>query len=253
VRFLELNADAGMGMGIFQNIHGFANAALFAAHLMRASLDSCGVVADEYMKLYTAEFELITERIIITKNEWLKNFVSSNVDGQVHRVARKFALKAAVGEIAIAAKILPFKQGSSIRASKKMFDNWLTGRGGTGSFELQTIKKRLISFLQEERNTKLLSSKDEIYDKNIKIAGYVDYDSFGMINEFWLYPEFFNREIIQNPNSNFFYKELIRDGFVVPDKDETHITQRRSLPKLGQKRVVVIPASVLNDDEVDNE
>jgi hypothetical protein len=74
-----------------------------------------------------------------------------------------------------------------------------------------------------------------------------------MINEFWLYPEFFNREIIQSPNSNFFYKELIRDGFVVPDKDGINNAQRRSLPKLGRTRVIVIPTSILNNDEVNNE
>ena len=57
-------------------------------------------------------------------------------------------------------------------------------------------------------------------DKNIKnIAGYIKYNSCGMIEEYWLYSEVFNREIVKSRNTRFFYAKLIEDGFIVPDKD----------------------------------
>jgi hypothetical protein len=127
-----------------------------------------------------------------------------------------------------------------------LFDNWVAQRGGTGSFELQSIKNRLISFIQEERNARLLNANGDGFDKGLKsIAGFIKYDNSGMAEEYWFYPSVFNREIIQSPNVVFFHKELVKDNFIISDKEQT--TQRRYIPKEGQKRVIVIPASILSD------
>jgi uncharacterized protein (DUF927 family) len=250
VRFIEINADAGHGMGIFEDIHGFKDAASFAQYFKTVYSAHCGVVIDQFMQLLVKDFEQIKEHIEFNKKQWLEKFVNKNADGQVHRVADKFALIAAVGEIAVEAGILPFAKFDSITASKKLFDNWVEQRGGTGSFELQSVKDRLLSFIQEERNARLLKADGTDNDKNIKnIAGYIKYNSCGMIEEYWLYSEVFNREIIKSRNTRFFYAKLIEDGFIVPDKDNKHIAQKRTPTKESRKRFIIIPASISSDDE----
>jgi len=251
VRFIEILAEVDSELGVFENIHHFENAAVFAQHLQRSSLDHCGVVIDEFMKLLVANYDDIIGSVIAVRDQWLKRYITGNVDGQIRRVAKKFALMAAVGEVAIAQGILPFKKGEAITANKLLFDNWVAQRGGTGSFELQAIKNRIISFVQEERNARLLNANGEGFDKNIKnIAGFIDYDQYGNFKEYWIYPNVFNREIIQSPNIKFFYKELVRDGFIEADKEST--SQRRYIPKEGQKRMIIIPVSILNDSENDD-
>jgi uncharacterized protein (DUF927 family) len=250
VRFIEILAEVDPELGVFENIYHFENAAVFAQHLQRSSLDHCGVVIDEFMKFLVAGYDDVIARVIKIKDEWLKKYITGNVDGQIRRVAKKFALMAAVGEVAITQKILPFEKGEAITANKLLFDNWVAQRGGTGSFELQAIKNRIISFIQEERNARLLNANGDGFDKNIKnIAGFIDYDQYGNFKEYWIYPSVFNREIIQSPNVKFFYKELAKDCFIEPDNDGTHIAQKKSIPKDGRKRMIVIPASILNDSE----
>jgi uncharacterized protein (DUF927 family) len=247
VRFIEILAELDAELGIFENIYHFDNAAIFAEHLQRSSFNHCGIIIDQFMQFLVKDFSDIIARIIKLRDEWLKKFITNDVDGQIRRVAKKFALIAAVGEIAIMQGILPFTKGEAVKASKMLFDNWVAQRGGTGSFELQTIKNKIISFIQEERNARLLNANGQDFDRNIKnIAGYVKYDNLGMSEEYWLYPNVFNREIIQSPNTKFFYKELVRDGFIEPDRDGMHMTQRRYIQKEGQRRVIVISASILN-------
>ena len=132
-----------------------------------------------------------------------------------------------------------------------LFDNWVAQRGGTGSFELQSIKNRLISFIQEERNARLLNANGDGFDKGLKsIAGFIKYDNSVMAEEYWFYPSVFNREIIQSPNVKFFYKELIRDGLITPDKEQT--TQLKRPSKVIPNRFIVIPASILSDGDDNN-
>jgi putative DNA primase/helicase len=173
VRFIEILAEVDPELGIFENIYHFENAAVFAEHLQRASLDHCGVVIDEFMKLLVANFDDIISRVIKLKEEWLKKYVTGEVDGQIRRVAKKFALQAAIGEIAIIQGIFPFEEGEAVRSNKMLFDNWVAQRGGTGSFELQSIKNRLISFIQEERNARLLNANGDGFDKGLKSIGFI--------------------------------------------------------------------------------
>ena len=69
-------------------------------------------------------------------------------DGQVGRVAARFALVAAAGELATALEILPWPQGEASFAAARCFDDWLAARGGHGPEEITEGIRRVRSFLE---------------------------------------------------------------------------------------------------------
>jgi len=160
-----------------------------------------------------------------------------------------------VGEIAIRVKILPFNEGDAVNAVKKIFNGWLEQRGGTGCLEMQNVKKRLISFIQEKINSRFLNAHDTNHDKNIQnVAGYIKYANKriedeeitgDIIEEFWFEQKVFQTEIIQSPNHKVFIKQLVADGFISLDKSG-YPTQKRRPSKQDARRFYVIPASVLS-------
>ncbi len=196
------------------------------------------------MKYIVSDFENI--RISSTKliDDWLEKCLQTNSSAQVERVAKKFALVAAVGEIAINAGILPFEQLSVSLSCKTLFDRWLEQKGGNESHEFQGIVERLTRLVREETNSRFLNANGSDESRNIReIAGYKKYGHEGLV-EYWINPNVFKREILQNRNERVFYKQLIEAGYIIPDKDKT--TQIKRPAKEQSKRFIVISASKIN-------
>ena len=63
--------------------------------------------------------------------------------GQVRRVARKFGLVAAAGELAIKLGILPWDKGEALEAAEYAFGLWLKYRGTSGSLDLKQALERI--------------------------------------------------------------------------------------------------------------
>jgi len=60
VRVLEIPADAGKAMGVFEDLHGFLGAAELAEHLRLAADRNCGQAAREFLAQLTEKTEEVT-------------------------------------------------------------------------------------------------------------------------------------------------------------------------------------------------
>ncbi|MGB8901610.1 MAG: hypothetical protein WCC90_21245, partial [Methylocella sp.] len=87
-------------------------------------------------------------------------FVAGNCpadsDGQVQRVATRFGLIAAAGEMAIALDILPWPADSALRAAKECFKAWVDARGGPGAAEENDGIEAVRAFLNAHRLSRFL-------------------------------------------------------------------------------------------------
>lgn len=248
VRFIDVDADMGKGFGVFDNLHGFKDGDALSKALQKRTKEHSGVVIDEFAKYLTSNFYEVKDKAYSIINDWLSINLPPDVDGQVARVARKFALAAAAGEIAIEAKILPFNKFDSMLHSAILFKNWLNKRGGTGSQEFKGIIDRLRNIVQEGVNSRFLNADGSEEGKNIKAAGYKKIGTDGTIEEFWFNPDIFVGEIMQYRDPKVFYPQLIKVGFVVPDKDGKHIPQKRNPVKEKQRRFIIVPASKFSEE-----
>ncbi|MGL5717207.1 MAG: hypothetical protein ACRCX2_29620, partial [Paraclostridium sp.] len=260
VRFIEIPADSGKGLGIFDTLHHFENGRDLSDYL-RKECQNCGVVIDKWMQYVNSNFNDLQKAIIFASKTWLEKYLPQNSDPQVQRVGKKFALIAAIGETAIDAGILPFEQGAIIEACKVLFDRWLEQRGNNGSHEFQSIVERLKTLTQEGINSRFLDAdggNDE--NKNIqKLAGYkksrkqpIEDQENGtrqddlVITEFWILSAVFHREILENRNHKIFCKQLIENGYLLPDK-QGKSQQSKRVAKQKPKRFYVISADKISD------
>ncbi|MBC8078850.1 MAG: DUF927 domain-containing protein, partial [Gorillibacterium sp.] len=100
IRLVDIHADAGKDMGIFEDIHGFGNGAEFSDMLKSCAADYHGVAFREFVRCIIAEGDLIRASIGELQEDFLENQIPENASGQVRRVAARFALIAAAGELA---------------------------------------------------------------------------------------------------------------------------------------------------------
>ena len=249
VRFIEIDADMGKGFGVFNTLHGLKDGDTLSKALQKRTPEHNGIVIDEFAKYITSNFAEVKAKAYSIIDDWLNINVPPEADGQVFRVARKFALVAAAGEIAIEAKILPFEKFSVGLHCTILFRNWLNKRGGSGSQEFTKIIDRLTDLLQKGINSRFLNADGTDENKSPKDnAGYKKIGTDGTIEEFWINPNVFTEEIMQHRDTKVFYPQLIKGGFIIPDKDGIHKPQKRCPSQEKQRRFFVVPASKFSEE-----
>ena len=99
VRIIDLPADAGKGLGVFENIHGAANAAEFANTLKAAALRHYGVAGDAFLREITENVDEVREYVSRRIKALMEQWGIDGDNGQVSRVAHRFAIVVAAGEL----------------------------------------------------------------------------------------------------------------------------------------------------------
>src|SRR5689334_18189728 len=135
VRVVEVPADAGAGLGLFETLHGSASGDALARHLRLAAERHKGHAARAFLAGITGDPEGTATAVAEAREAWIKANVPPGADGQVARVARRFGLVAAAGELATALGVLPWPEGEAERAAARCFADWLAARGGVGPAE----------------------------------------------------------------------------------------------------------------------
>jgi hypothetical protein len=123
VRSIEIQADAGRGMGVWEELHLLGvSPADFADRLRDAALEYHGVVGDVFLKALV--------NAVATKPKWVADFLNSRKQKYLHavgesgwdaaqaRIAARFALVYAAGSLAYKFGILPWDWKARLWAVK---------------------------------------------------------------------------------------------------------------------------------------
>ncbi|SEJ77895.1 putative DNA primase/helicase [Paraburkholderia tropica] len=148
VRLATVPADAGRGYGLFEELHGSASSKELADRVTRAAGLYHGVAALEFIRHVSDHademHELVSGMIAPLVTAW----VPDGADGQVSRVAQRFALVGAAGEIASAAGCTGWGEGYAIEAAHACFRAWVHERGGVGNAEATAMLRQVRGFLE---------------------------------------------------------------------------------------------------------
>ncbi|MDD5332112.1 MAG: DUF927 domain-containing protein [Rhodoferax sp.] len=148
IRMADIPADAGLGLGAFENIHGHAGGHAFAIHITHQAQAVYGATGRAWLEWLTAHADTLKASIRKTANTLAALLVPKNSSGQVERVGARFALVGAAGELATAAGLTGWPVGESERAARACFDAWLAARGGIGNGEVVTMLRAVRRFLE---------------------------------------------------------------------------------------------------------
>ena len=251
VRILDLPADAGKGMGLFENIHGAASPAAFSRQIATAAGRYYGTPAIAYL----TELALIRDDIGAMIGETIDDFTRDNVksgsDGQVVRGAERFGLIAAAGELGIALGVLPWPTGEAIQAAGAMFRAWVARRGGIGSSEERNILAQVRGFLEAHGDSRFEPvERDEHHRIVINRAGFwkpVLAGDAEYLREYWVLPETFKNEMCKGFDHATVVAALT-EAKALKRSSEGKSMDTRRLPEIGPKKVYVIGTEIFDGD-----
>jgi len=149
VRLIDLPADAGRGMGLFESLHHFTTAKEFADHLLQSAVTYYGTPLRAFLRQLTADRRTLTERVRILQSEFVRSNVKADSAAEVGRAASRFGLVAASGEIAAGMGITTWAEGEATHGARECFRAWLTGRGGSGAADAESGVRRVRLFIEQ--------------------------------------------------------------------------------------------------------
>jgi len=83
IRIVDISADAGAGMGMFEELHGFASADALAIHLKTATQQHYGVASRQYLAAIVPEIDEIRKTVKDIVRSFCDTYVPAGADGQV--------------------------------------------------------------------------------------------------------------------------------------------------------------------------
>lgn len=246
IRLADIEAYAGSDMGIFEELNSFPNPANLASTIKEATSKYHGTVGKEWLKQLVSNRAQLAEQINETIKQFLAQAMPAKAAGQVERVARRFALVAAAGELATQYGLTGWTEGETTQAVLKCFLSWLEAFGGHGNHEERAILAQTCAFFETEGASRF-EDFDAVTDQRIpNRAGFYRQGKDGR-REFLVLPEVFRKEICKGFNEKLVKKTLIEEGLLILAKDNKP-TQILRLPRLGPSRVYAIQYISKEDD-----
>ena len=241
VRVIDLPADAGVGLGVFQCLHEFAGPAALAEAIKKAARENYGHAGPEFVRslllLPKPDREKTVAGIFKKKVETL---TPPGAAPEVARAVRRFALVATAGELASRWGFfegLAPDGGESLLAAAACRDAWLAARGGAGSLAEVQAKERLFDFLGAHGG-RFQDRKPGGDDRPVlNRAGFRE--TLNKATEYFIFPDVFQHEICDGLNHSQVAGALAEAG-ILKRGDGRHLTDKVVLPGLGRRRVFVV-------------
>ncbi len=128
VRLPAIPAEVGE-MGVVETLHGFPTPAALIEHLERHAGMAYGTAGPAFIEWASSQAGELAENLRTRVDELVAKWVPEGAHSQVARVAKRFALVAAAGELATACDLTGWPPGASIDAARRCFEGWLELRG----------------------------------------------------------------------------------------------------------------------------
>jgi len=173
VRVIDLPADAGAGHGLFDVLPDDMAAGAFADSLAGASAKHHGHALPAFLNALVADPMKARDALVTLRDTIATELTGDHADGQVRRVAHRFALVAAAGELATAYKLTGWATGEAQRAAAACFRAWMDGRGTAGASEPAAMLDQVRAFLSSHGESRFTAWHAEPGDRvTINRAGF---------------------------------------------------------------------------------
>ena len=245
VRVLEIPADAGKSMGIFENIHDFTSAAELAEHLRLAADRNCGHAAREYVACLATKVKEATRAIHEMRAKFIADHCPTGADGQVRRACGRFAVIAIAGELATMFGITGWDIGEAEEAAARCWQDWLRERGGAGAAEVRNAFRQVRLFLEQHGESRF-SVWGNLKERPVaNRAGFRK--CFDSGTQYYVLPEVFRAEVCKGLDAAMVARAMEERGWLHTQRP--HMTRKENIPGEGKRRrVYVIPPEFLSAD-----
>jgi len=249
LRLVDISADAGQGLGMFENLHGLEGGAVFADRLKAVTSEYYGTAGEAFLAEVAdsdkeGSKQAAIESVDTMQKDFVKDVVPAGACGQVSRVAGRFGLIAAAGELANGLGLCGWEEGASIAAAKTLFNEWLTARDGLGDAEDANGVSCVRAFLTAHAESRF-SPMDDLGNntKTINRAGY--WRREGGTDTFYILPEAWRQEVCKGQDPRRVAKAVKAMGALLHDSGL--LLKKKRLPGLGTVNCYVVTSAIFGD------
>ncbi|MGE6390443.1 DUF927 domain-containing protein [Psychrobacter pacificensis] len=243
VRVAHIDANAGKGLKTFDS--------LVLAETSEAQADRIKELSHAYYgSAGIAWLEHITsDKAATTANagQLVSSFMSqySDLTSQAHRVAKRFAIVSAAGELATQAGITGWQAGQATKAVMICLDNWLDNYGRDGEHEQRQIIEHIKAFIEQHGSSRFqpchIHTYQDFEPKTNNRAGYHNYDT----GEYYFSTSTFDE--VCSPFNKSKVLQVLDDAGLLNVTESDRKTCRVPLPfKKNRQRVYAVNGEILS-------
>ncbi|MBK6852106.1 MAG: DUF927 domain-containing protein [Burkholderiales bacterium] len=277
LRMVDMPADAGTGLGLFDTVHEHEGGAALAQHLAKACESTHGTLGRAWLEWLTAHTDEWPRQLRQDVEALTLAYVPEIADGQVQRAGRRFALVAAAAELATRQGLTGWKSGEATEGVRQCFLAWIGARpAGFGSSEKTEALRQVRAWLEKNAdalltwwhrgmddhkpNTALRAGFKRLVDDDgapIKFDSATDYCDKGApvggktadtaLVEYMIFPEAFRTEVCKGLDSHFVARMLKDAGVLKHERDR--LTNKQRVPGIGLTSIYQILPTVFGDAE----
>lgn len=255
VRVIDVPADVEGGAGIFEWLPDGCAPGDFADRLKRATAEHHGHALREWLAALTADTATARDHLRVHRDRMADTLCGDGAAGQVRRVAQRFALAAAAGELATAKGLTGWTAGEADNAAHACFAAWLRARGTDGAAEPAAMLAQVRLFLTQHGESRFSPWRDadELHKpRTINRAGFrKSRDDAGGL-AYYIEAEVFRAEVCSGFDSRQVARTLALAGALRLDS-KGGFTRRERLPDGRKARVYVILPELWSDDSDDSD
>lgn len=241
VRLLNISADAGRGLGAWENTHRQEPAA-FSRHLKEVARQYYGTALTAWLNAITESRDDIEASLRRARNLFVKSYCPVGAVGEVVRAVERFALVAAAGEVATVAGVLPWPSGEASKGVGVCLRAWLGGRGTVQASDDESAVRVVRMFLEQYGSGRFQRNDSQIVPNR---AGFIrgDEETGGL--EYLILAEVFRHEVCKGFDVEMVAKVLDERGFLGKHEANRWTDKPRIAAIGGTARVYTIKGSIL--------
>ncbi|WP_440824804.1 DUF927 domain-containing protein [Psychrobacter cryohalolentis] len=243
VRVAHIDADAGQGLKTFDSLVLADTGAAQADKIKELSQAYYGVAGIAWLEHITSDKAATTATARQLVNDFMSNY--SDLAPQAYRVAKRFAIVAAAGEMATLAGITGWQSGQATTAVMTCLDNWLDNYGRDGEHEQRQIIEHIKAFIEQHGSSRFqpchIHMHQDFETKITNRAGYHNYDT----GEYYFSTSTFDE--VCSPFNKSKVLQVLDEARLLNVTESDRKTCRVSLPfKKNRMRVYAIKNEILS-------
>lgn len=253
IRLAEIPADAGKGLGVFENLHGFVDGGALSKHLVEAARKQHGTAFPVFLQHLVKQQAEVAQSVRECQKKFAVRCLNGDAHGQVRRVADRFALIAAAGELATEFGITGWQPGEAMGALVACFKAWLQQRGTEGKLEDEQAVEQVREFLRRYGESAFADwDRPAHSDSHAPIrsdrAGYRQFNKEAEEVHYYIFHEVWVSRVCDGLNAADVGRLLLKLGYVERGKEaDRPWTVRPSIPTEKRPRVVHILPKLFED------
>lgn len=246
VRVIDLPADAGAALGLFETLHGAADANAFARCLGEASGLHYGHPIRAFLKAFADDFDGALGRARAIMKRFEAEQVPAGASGQVRRVLVRFAAVAAAGELAAQFGILPWPAEEAVAGAVRCWRDWLAARGGAGDQEAARAIAQVRAFIEAHGSSRFVP----VGNPDLGASNRAVFRTTGPDGEprWMVLPQVWKTDVCRGLDPAYVARTLGQRGML--NHDQGTWQSRSRSPGLGRVRVYAIRPTLFGEPDI---